>query len=108
MTYSGEQTSDHICRVRKRPFSYTFVDNKKDQKKYKVPAGTELVVLNEGRRNQPVSNDKTNEWVYSKRVEVGIVIPADWDKDGNLRPNKPCQLSRTGPFPQVVKLECKK
>ena len=86
---SCEETSDHICTVKKN--AYTFFEQNENRKKYAVPAGTELVIRSEG----------------SKRVDVGIVIPADWDKDGNLRPNRPCQLSRQGPYPQVVKLACK-
>lgn len=84
-----EETSDHTCRVKQK--THTFVGQNANTKKYTVPAGTELVIRNEG----------------SKRANVGIVIPADWRKDGNLHPNRPCQLSRTGQFPQVVKLACK-
>jgi uncharacterized protein YecT (DUF1311 family) len=46
----------------------------------------------------------------NKRVEVAIVIPADWDErpghTGDLRPNQPCDLTTNGNFPPIVSLSC--
>jgi hypothetical protein len=98
-TISCEATSDHICTVKNVPnvpLANTFIGQRGDQIKYQVPAGTDLAILNQGDKNEPSVDDATNEYVFPKRVEVAIVIPADWGKDGNLHPLKPCQLSRDG------------
>jgi hypothetical protein len=76
-------------------------------------AGTKLVVINEGQDNEAIAaqSDGADIWTYNKRVEVAIVIPADWDErpghTGNLRPNKPCHLRAHGKFPPVVSLDCR-
>jgi uncharacterized protein YecT (DUF1311 family) len=101
-----EVTSDHICTVKNVPsvpLANTFTSQHGDQIKYQVPAGTDLVIVNQGDKNEPSVNDEKNEYVFPTRVEVAIVIPADWGKDGNLHPLKPCNLSYKG---NIVSLAC--
>jgi hypothetical protein len=86
-----EANTDHICTVKSQ--SNTFTSQQSGQTKYQVSAGTELVVVNWGRGNDHVTIDAENTYVFFKRVEVAIVIPADWGEDGNLHPTDPCHLS---------------
>jgi hypothetical protein len=100
-----EPTSDHTCVV-KALLAFTYTDpattiqlnengvDADQLAKYQVRGQTELIVL----------DDRGNDLFYHPeeakgRVEVAIVIPADWDKrpghEGKLRPDKPCHLQTT-------------
>ena len=101
-----EVTSDHICTVKNVPgvpLANTFTSQHSDQIKYQVPAGTDLVIVNQGAKNEPSVNNEKNEYVFRTRVEVAIVIPADWGQDGNLHPLEPCNLFYKG---KIVSLVC--
>ena len=101
-----EATSDHMCVVKEfKDFAVTFTDAVSDKKRYRVHGGTELVIL----------DDRGNDLFYHSdeskvRVEVAIVIPADWDQrpghEGRLRPDKPCHLNKIGNYPSIVSLSC--
>jgi hypothetical protein len=81
---SCEQTSDHTCVVIEQcdvhecyKSAPTWEAADSPRLKLRVKVGTELVVLGEA----------------NNRAEVAIVIPADWQDDGTLRPIKPCRLA---------------
>jgi hypothetical protein len=98
---SCEQTSDHTCVVTKgcgdcAPMAYTWQDQVGDRAKYQVKAGTELVIVNEGHDNDAELDNQANVYTHRERVEVAIVIPADWDSAGQLRANQPCHLMLRG------------
>jgi hypothetical protein len=108
---SCEQTSDHTCIVTEgcgdcSPLAYTWQEQHGERQKYQVRTGTELVVVNEGKNNEAESDDQRNVWMYRERVEVAIVIPADWH-DGSLRPDKFCHLAARGKFSQIVSMLCR-
>ena len=90
-----------MCRVSR--LANTFTSQHGDQIKYQVPAGTDLVIVNQGAKNEPSVNNEKNEYVFRTRVEVAIVIPADWGQDGNLHPLEPCNLFYKG---KIVSLVC--
>jgi hypothetical protein len=104
-------TSDHTCFVKKD--AYTWTDQTGSIHKYRVKAGTDLDILNEGKHNEGSypkdydSNPNAGGYVHHRRVEVGIIIPADWDSNGNLKAFKPCHVKAEGQFPPIVSLACK-
>jgi hypothetical protein len=76
------------------------------REKYQVRGGTKLVIL----------DDRGNDLFYHSdeskgRVEVAIVIPADWDQrpghKSELRSDKPCHLKKSSNFPPIVSLSCR-
>jgi hypothetical protein len=82
------------------------------KQKYRIMAGTTLVIINTGQNNEAIdSGEDENVYIYNKPVEVAIVIPADWDDrpehKGYLRPDKPCRLITHGNFPPIVSLSCR-
>jgi hypothetical protein len=90
-------------------YAYTWEGQTGMVHKYRVEAGTELDIINEGKHNEghyPKDFDtKGGGYIHHKRVEVGIIIPADWDDNGNLVPDKPgCHLIKYGNEPQIVML----
>jgi hypothetical protein len=108
-------TSDHKCVVTKQGLAYTWETQRGMVHKYRVEAGTELIILDEGQDNEgryPKDYDKGggySGYVHDKRVEVAIVIPSDWDsKNEELVPDLPgCHLIKYGNSPQIVMLgEC--
>jgi hypothetical protein len=110
---SCEQTSDHTCVVTNGcgdcdPYAFTWIAQHVDQQKYRVSAGTKLVIINEGKENKPTSRDDDSGswWSYDNRIEVAIVIPADWGANGLLRPKRTCQLITHGKAPPIVSLSC--
>jgi hypothetical protein len=105
---SCEQTSDHICVVTKG-LALTWDGQHGHKQKYQVMGDTELVIINEGRGNKVQSDinaDGNDVWTYNYRVEVAIVVPADWDDHGRLRPDQPCHLTTQGKNPSIVSLTC--
>ena len=108
---SCEPTSDHTCVVKEDACSdcsdlaFTFTDPISGRKQYQVRGGTKLVILNDQGQDLFYKADKA-----TKRVEVAIVIPADWDQrpghDGQLRPDKSCHMNKRGNFLPIVSLSC--
>jgi hypothetical protein len=91
--------------VKGKRLAVTFTDAVSGRKKYQVQGGTILDIL----------DDRGNDLFYHKdkskgRVEVAIIIPADWDErpghEGELRPDKPCSLKTSGDNPPIVSLSC--
>jgi hypothetical protein len=111
---SCEQTSDHTCSVIKgcgdcSPLAFTWEGQHGQKQKYRIMTGTELVIINEGQANKVQSDtnaDDDDVWTYNNRVEVAIVVPADWDDHGHLRPDQPCHLTTHGKHPSIVSLTC--
>jgi hypothetical protein len=61
-----------------------------------------------GRSCNEAQSDEKNVWDYRDRVEVAIVIPADWsDHERGLRPSKSCRLVTQGKFPPIASLSCR-
>jgi hypothetical protein len=78
---------------------------------YRVLPGTSLVIVNPGNNNDSVFDGKGgNYYIYKQPVEVAIVIPADWDErpghQGELRPDRPCDLETDRKMPPTVSLSC--
>jgi hypothetical protein len=111
-----EETSDHICVVTETPYARTFKSPATDEVKYRVRAGTELKTLNfikEDKEGIEVKETASHRFYdIHNRVEVAIIIPADWDtrpgQEGVLRPLKPCHLKTEGKYPAIVSLSCGK
>jgi hypothetical protein len=106
-----EQTSDHTCVVTD-DLAFTREGQHSHKQKYRVMAGTMLVIINKGQNNEAADRgENENVYIYNKPVEVAIVIPADWDDrpehKGYLRPDKPCRLMTHGKFPPIVSLSCR-
>jgi hypothetical protein len=88
-----EATSDHVCTVNEDLVWTTAAASMTDENKYRVRKGTELVILDDGGNDLFYHADEAKG-----RVEVAIVIPADWDRHGNLQPTKKCHLKKSGKF----------
>lgn len=73
--------SDHTCSVhdnrKSGPFAFTHPGPSGNQSKYRVPAGTELVILDQGKDNEPELDTQTNEWKFAHRINVEIVRVSD-------------------------------
>jgi hypothetical protein len=111
-----EETSDHICVVTETSYADTFETSATDQVKYRVRAGTELKTLNFIKQDKEgiEVREAAGHMFYDirNRVEVAIIIPADWDTrpghEGALRPLKRCHLKTEGKYPAIVSLSCGK
>jgi hypothetical protein len=89
-------TSDHTCTVKdfsdREPLAYIHTSQSGNSYRYRIRAGTEIKVINDGINNEPTFDSRNNESYWTKRVEIAIVIPSDWGKDGEIHPIKPCHL----------------
>jgi hypothetical protein len=106
-------TSDHTCTVKdfsdREPLAYVHANQSGHSYRYRIRAGTEIKVINDGINNEPTFESQNNENHWKKRVEVAIVIPSDWGKDGEIHPITPCHLitSKVGKAaPPIVELRC--
>jgi hypothetical protein len=107
-----EATSDHTCFVRDdldfaytstkwQPYEYSGHPDPDAKPLYRVKGGTELVILDS--RGSDLAYDPGHA---KGDVEVAIVIPADWGKDGELHPIKKCHLKTQGKSVPIVSLAC--
>jgi len=112
------ETSDHTCTVKdlsdREPLAYVYTNQSGNSFRYRIRAGTEIKVVNDGIHNEPTFDSQSNENHWTKRVEIAIVIPSDWGKDGEIHPIKPCRLVtfkaektyKGLPAPPIVELRC--
>jgi hypothetical protein len=98
-------TSDHTCTVKNSvtdSLACVYADQAGSSPRYRIRAGTEIKVINNGNNIDSRFDSRSNEYHWEKGVEIAIVIPSDWGKDHKIHPIMPCHLvSSTGSRPIV-------